>query len=1025
MAAVYDEQEQGISEEQGISFDSENGDDQGDLATQETGVAPGEDGQATIPEGPEQFREASGGGDGTPSDADGGGDTPADADTADQQEENQDQQDPLNSGLNDYLDDSGTLIGGITRLGSLGTDYWEMLREREEELREEEMEDAAEAFQPGDTPRIDPVTYDARGILYAHDVDPGNFADHSLYVRVLDHANLRRSASEVSIDYCECAGGTDPRALVNGPLVELATDGNGLPIVDANGYVSFSLTQAALDYFDRYPAETYVEVFYTVTVVENGVSKQYKLQIVIPKDETFDSAQFDQGSNRGTLGPDGLIHGEWHSGTGHSACSGYTTTSSNMNDELYFEGDLENVSIHGGYAADQTQWGADTVLVNGSLDASGGSSEILMTGLDGADRSTVIIGADRNGAASVATAVSAVAGGAAKVEASGDITVKATGTGVLADDAGGTGDESNTLVSGGSIFVAVSGENEDLLGVGATGSKGFNTLRAEDSVLVAVDGAGNATGIDGGQTSVTAEESVEVNASGAKSATGVRAEGGDAVSLGTDSGNVTVAAESENGTATGLDATAEGASITVDAGANVAVTATAGDSSAPTGAGDAWAVRHNGGDIAISGDDVTLGAVSHTGGANGLHGTASSGQAALTASGKVTVSAETTKEGSDAYGVYYEGAQGNATITAAEAAISAASVTGTARALDGATVDSAKVTATAEAKGNGLAVAIGGAVDRTFIQNADSVTGTATSGGSAYGNEGAHIKTNDSGTIKLSATAGGEAVNTDAYGNYQGDLTADNGVITVSGANTGTGSANDAYGSLNGALAAQKVTASADSVNGTAYAIGSTGSATSSVIAETAVVKAMSSAGNAFGTHGAVILNATDEATVTANGAGTTWAVYGDGGETDVKAKTLTVNATGKGAATGGMSLTGATIEADTVGVTVIGNTSSGTATGIRVTEETATIDAGTLGVTVTGSAATGLATSGAAADIGADAVTLDVKGTATATGMAAGTAGTNTVDAGTITVDVAGVTAATGLNAAGSGAKNTLDAAN
>ena len=269
---------------------------------------------------------------------------------------------PSGSGSGEYADSAGDLLSGVDRLGSLGTDYWNGGRPLPEEPHaRNDMPDAAgpqpiaPPLPPGPPepplPVIEP-DYNARAVIYA--IDPGK--ENSVTTRYLDSKGNPAQGD---------------------PMLFLV-DGDGADYVswsyDQNGNLVFTLTDEGKAFLADQDAPDYIEMLYRVTDKHTGES--YTIQVVVPKDGSFDSRDFAENGSRhaGPVGDKDLIHGEWHEGDSDT-WRDYQSTSSNLDDSYVLNGLYEGTDIRTGYG--NGSWGNDRVEIRGDIDNIGGTVNVV------------------------------------------------------------------------------------------------------------------------------------------------------------------------------------------------------------------------------------------------------------------------------------------------------------------------------------------------------------------------------------------------------------------------------------------------------------------------------------------------------------------------------------------------------------------------------------------------------------------------------------------------------------------------
>ena len=220
------------------------------------------------------------------------------------------------SGAGSYADDSGSLLDGVNRMGSLGTDQWS--RGTQTLQRIEGLSTVGGIG--GDTgggdggSQPDSLHYQARGILYMGQNDQG--ADNFSF-GVLHNAVPTTTAGVVGI---QTAAGYEH---------------NYGTYSYSGGRITYTLTQEGKDALAELPADENLYDYITVTV--DGQS--YTMQIVINHNDSFDSAAQDAADAAAGLlntGSGGVTWGEWHSGQAHTDNSPYNVDASHGNNEVFY-----------------------------------------------------------------------------------------------------------------------------------------------------------------------------------------------------------------------------------------------------------------------------------------------------------------------------------------------------------------------------------------------------------------------------------------------------------------------------------------------------------------------------------------------------------------------------------------------------------------------------------------------------------------------------------------------------------------
>ncbi|CAK7040281.1 MAG: hypothetical protein DELT_00752 [Desulfovibrio sp.] len=438
------------------------------------------------------------------------------------------------SGVGEYRDGAGELLGGVDRLGSLGTSHWERGK-----MVENEDAGLGAARMPGDplvpaSPLPGPTApdqgglypYSARAVLHAQDAT-GN--DLSAY-----YVNASAIFDTTLIRVWQPAG--------SAPVVEyLGGDGENLVkmTTSSDGGITFTLNTAAVEWFAANTDEKYIELYYDVTVS----GQTYTMQVVIPIHGEFCSEDFSAACRYSDTDNCSLVHGEWHAGRCiEDSGSVYTVSSTNMNDEMTYDGRVENAIIHTGYAKNG-EWGADSVTLNCHVAASNGKeTEIIAKGAN----SSIMV----NGNRADKGVVLAESGGTTVLEASGAnssvsvVNVADAGHGAVAGknssivvDASGAGnaiifDTKGQSVSaqGGAISLDASGEDGYISITGQTAlladDDGSIKLKAADTITILASQSG-VVGSNGGSNTLTASAIDITVKSDSGALDGVQAYGGE------------------------------------------------------------------------------------------------------------------------------------------------------------------------------------------------------------------------------------------------------------------------------------------------------------------------------------------------------------------------------------------------------------------------------------------------------------------------------------------------------------------
>lgn len=294
---------------------------------------------------------------------------------------------PDSGGEGAYNDDPGSLLNGVERLGSVGTNAWGLATAAKETDSSSAVAHTLESGlpntpgAPANVPNVgDGIVFSARTVLYMHDEGTGaGQTPHSA-------RSVTAKGLQNNLGSWETAGQT-AQSITAHPDNPLDVDTLVLYQEDAFGNITFSLTQAGRDWMAAHPGED-IRAYYTITGA-GGAS--YVMQVVVSADEEFHSHDMAAAHN-GSLDPGGLIYGEWHDGMQPAATTPYRVTSSHLADELTFTGDIVGGDI-------ATGSGGDTVIIDGDMRttrvflgnrASGADTDTAQTG----DVNTLFVGGD-------------------------------------------------------------------------------------------------------------------------------------------------------------------------------------------------------------------------------------------------------------------------------------------------------------------------------------------------------------------------------------------------------------------------------------------------------------------------------------------------------------------------------------------------------------------------------------------------------------------------------------------------------
>jgi hypothetical protein len=262
---------------------------------------------------------------------------------------------PPSSGTN-YADDSGDLLGGVDRLGSLGTDFWNRSTGAPEQGSSRGLPVGPEPGGPDDPVVPDPshpLEYVARGVMY------------------------RGEPLQVDLLRVDVSGETAWKASSDGslPADVLFTfyDEDGFAVSDEEnpfGDVEYEPATGCITFTNPPTGDG---VFYCV--ISDGTNS-YTMQLVTRSVGEFDSAAMDDATPQGTL-----LYGEWHAGPG----SEYLVSSTErLSDTLDFSGTVADATI-------DIHHGDNTLRIKATADAAGddakaesyGASDSSITAGDG------------------------------------------------------------------------------------------------------------------------------------------------------------------------------------------------------------------------------------------------------------------------------------------------------------------------------------------------------------------------------------------------------------------------------------------------------------------------------------------------------------------------------------------------------------------------------------------------------------------------------------------------------------------
>ncbi len=384
---------------------------------------------------------------------------------------------PPSSGEGEYADGAGDLLGGVDRLGSLGSNQWSRSTSAAEIIGSDRLLAAGRPAEVGpDFPPAAAPIFNARAVLYMQ-----NEGDAAPNGQPYDTRSVTVQALAKGADGQWDASGQDAISIKPHEGNELDADWLIERVVDGKGNITFRLTPAGKAWMDANGKD--MVAYYTITDA-NGST--YVLQVVISADGKFDSSS----EHNGNLDPNGLAHGEWHDGKDILKETDYKTTSSNLSDDLRYTSKVTGAEINTGYAADKN-WGNDSASIKGevhrsSLTSGAGDDVISITGGGSYDRS---FGGEWP------AGMSAAAGPRSREEAGG---AAVWGGNIDA------GDGNNTIrISGGAMYgimetTLTTGSGDDLIEISGGGThdrmdvngrdRYFGGNAVKDSVIAAGDG---------------------------------------------------------------------------------------------------------------------------------------------------------------------------------------------------------------------------------------------------------------------------------------------------------------------------------------------------------------------------------------------------------------------------------------------------------------------------------------------------------------------------------------------------------
>ena len=445
---------------------------------------------------------------------------------------------PPSSGAGEYQGDQGDLLGGLDRLGSLGTEQWERNTEAPELFVAQSGLPLADiAGTAGDA--VGGLRFNARAVLYMqHEGDAPAaepYTARSVTVQALARQGGRWGASGEEAASISAHPDNEPGV---DALIEFETDGDG--------NITFRLTAAGKAWMDEHAGEDIVAC-YTIT---DAVGNSYTQQVVISADANFNSAV----DHNDGLDPNGLIHGEWHEGRDTSADGGYNVTLSNLSDTMTFTGDIVGGNIATGHAANLA-WGDDSVTVHGNVDK---TSMDFGTG---------------TGMLDIKKGLFAVEGSSRVAMDQGTIDINADKTsgqyGIRAEHTGS--DNTSVTIDGGdsAVRIGAGAEGDHAYGVSAATGDGVAIKAGNVSVDVSGDFVSGIQAVGESLVDVTAGD-VTILADGEKKSRGMYA-ADSRVSIHSDGGSVRIDARGDHGY--GMSAEVNGGNL-IDGAQKIDITGT-------------------------------------------------------------------------------------------------------------------------------------------------------------------------------------------------------------------------------------------------------------------------------------------------------------------------------------------------------------------------------------------------------------------------------------------------------------------
>ena len=279
-------------------------------------------------------------------------------------------------GSGEYDDDGGSILDGVGRLDSLGTDQWGRETEAPEALQTLQAQ-AAVGGTGGGGGNVTPAAFafQARAVLYMHDDVDG-------YGPVIPRDVGIRLLEKNSGQWTEAPGIPDPNAITQ---VADAPDPDVYQYLRQDQYpdgsIRFSLTPDGYTWMANNPGQD-ILAYYKVT---DAHGNSYVMQVVVSADEIFDSTDMSKAYND-ALDPSGLIYGEWHGsryGSDPNGGTAYQITSTALADELSIVDGTDQAVINTGAGNDTLDIGHQ--VTNSTIDMGTGFDHLLIGASAGSD----------------------------------------------------------------------------------------------------------------------------------------------------------------------------------------------------------------------------------------------------------------------------------------------------------------------------------------------------------------------------------------------------------------------------------------------------------------------------------------------------------------------------------------------------------------------------------------------------------------------------------------------------------------